>query len=103
LTPASFTRSQVLPIFVVLQCLDLLTTLVFMHQGTAEGNPLLLWILPHATAPWIGLVIVKALAILIALYCYRNGRIKALRLANTGYSLMVGWNLTAIAAAVIAR
>jgi hypothetical protein len=45
----------------------------------------------------------KLLALVIGLYCYRNGRIKALRLANTGYSLMVGWNLTAIAAAVIAR
>ena len=87
----------------ILQCLDALTTLTFLRQGVAEGNPLLVWALPYAHAPWIGLVAAKLMAALIGLYCYRNGRIKALRLANTGYSLMVGWNLTAIAAAAIAR
>jgi hypothetical protein len=103
LTDAVWTRSKALPIFVILQCLDVLTTLVFLNQGTAEGNPLLVWALPHAHAPWIGLVAAKLLAGLIGLYCYRNGRIRTLRIANTGYSLMVGWNLTAIAAAAIAR
>lgn len=87
----------------ILQCLDVLTTLVFLKLGTAEGNPLLVWAMPHTHAPWVGLAAAKLLALVIGLYCYRNGRIKALRLANTGYSLMVGWNLTAIAAAVIAR
>ena len=103
MTTAAWTKSKVLPIFVILQCLDILTTLIFLHQGTAEGNPLLVWAIPRMHAPWVGLAAAKLTALLIGLYCYRNGRIKALRLANTGYSVMVGWNLTAIAAAVIAH
>lgn len=87
----------------ILQCLDVLTTLIFLKQGTAEGNPLLVWAIPHMHAPWVGLAAAKMMALLIGLNCFRNGRIKALRLANTGYSVVVGWNLAAIAAAVIAR
>jgi len=87
---------------VVLQCLDVLTTLVFLRKGVLEGNPLLVWALPYAHAPWVGLVAAKTIATLIGFYCYRNGRTAALRMANAVYCLVVGWNLTAIAAAVVA-
>jgi hypothetical protein len=73
-----------------------------MHKGVAEGNPLLVWLLPYVHAPWMGLVSAKLTAILIGFYCYRNSRIRALRLANASYCVMVGLNLTAIAASAIA-
>ena len=103
MTAKTWTRTQALPIFVVLQCLDFLTTLVFLSKGVAEGNALLVWALPHAPAPWVGLVAAKLLAALIGFYCYRNGRITALRLANVSYFLIVSWNLMAIALTAMAR
>lgn len=96
-------RTNVLPTFVILQCLDVLTTLVFLSKGIAEGNPLLVWALPFAHAPWVGLVAAKLIATAMGFYCYRNGRITALRLANAGYFLIVGWNLSTIGAALVLR
>ena len=79
----------------------MLTTLAFLSKGVAEGNPLLVWALPYAHAPWVGLVAAKLIAMLMGLYCYRNGKITALRLANAGYFLIVGWNLCTLAAVVV--
>jgi hypothetical protein len=39
------------------------------------------------------------IAALASQYCYRSGRMKVLRRANAGYSVIVGWNLVAIAIA----
>jgi hypothetical protein len=88
-----------LPFFIVLQCLDVFTTLVFLSRGVPEGNPLVSWALAHAHAPWLGLVATKLVAAFIGQYCYRSGRMTLLRRANAGYSLVVGWNLFAIGAA----
>jgi hypothetical protein len=92
----------VLSVFIILQCLDAITTMVFLHRGVAEGNPLLIWALPHAHAPWVGLLLAKLTAALLGVWCDRNGRINTLRLANAGYVLIVGWNLTAIALTALA-
>lgn len=101
LLPAS-TRieSNALPFFILLQCLDVLTTLVFLSKGMDEGNPLVHWAISNAHAPWIGLVVTKLIAALIGQYLYRSGRMALLRRANAGYSLVVGWNLLAIGAAL---
>ena len=96
------TYTNVLPVFVILQCLDVLTTLVFLSRGVTEGNPLINSLLSLEHAPWIGLLAAKLTATLLGVYCYRNGRITTLRLANAGYFLIVGWNLIAIAATAIA-
>lgn len=98
-----WTKSNVLPFFIVLQCLDVLTTLTFLNRGMAEGNPLVGWALSSAHAPWVGLAVTKLLAALIGMYCYRSGRMTLLRRANAGYSLVVGWNLIGIAAAGLAH
>lgn len=93
------TRKNVLPVFLFLQCLDILTTLIFLSKGVREGNPLISWALPYVHTPWIGLAAVKLLAMLIGFCCYSNGKIAALRLANVGYAVIVGWNLLTIALA----
>jgi hypothetical protein len=92
-----------LSLFIVLQCLDVLTTLVFLSRGVKEGNPLVSWALSTARAPWAGLVVTKMIAAFIGQYCYRSGRMTLLRRANVGYSLVVGWNLLSIAAAAVGR
>ena len=99
----AWARENALPLFVILQCLDVLTTLVFLRAGVAEGNPLVILALTNGHAPWIGLIAVKMIAAMIGLICYRTERITALRLANAGYFLIVGWNLVAISAAALAR
>jgi len=91
------TPTNALLIFVALQCLDVLTTLIFLNHGMAEGNPVVRWALSRAYAPWVGLTISKLVAAMIGRYCYRSGRITLLRRANAGYSFVVGWNLIAIA------
>jgi hypothetical protein len=48
------------------------------------------------------LIAAKLFAVLIGIYCYRNGKFTALRIANIGYAGIVGWNLLAIATAVFA-
>lgn len=82
--------------------LDTFTTLVFLSRGMNEGNPLVSWTLFHAHAPWMGLVLTKSMAALVGLYCYRNGRMRLLRTANVGYLFVVGWNLVAIGASLLA-
>jgi len=96
-------QTRVLSLFVLLQLLDLLTTLVFISKGLTEGNPIVNWALSYASAPWVGLVVSKLIAALIGQYCYTSGRTNLLRRANLGYSLVVGWNLIGIAAALIAH
>ena len=96
-------QTNALKIFVCLQCLDVLTTLLFLSKGVAEGNPLVHWALNNSHTPWVGLVLTKLTAVLIGQYCYRSGRITLLRWANTGYSLVIGWNLIAIMAGALAR
>jgi len=103
LPPAIHTPTNALPIFVILQCMDVLTTLTFLRSGVAEGNPLMHLAIAYAHTPWVGLVITKSIAVLIGGYCYRSRRMTLLRRANAGYSLVVGWNLVAIAAAAVAR
>jgi Domain of unknown function (DUF5658) len=103
LANAVWTPTHALVLFLVLQCLDLVTTLIFLNHGMAEGNPIVRWALSSAAAPWAGLMISKLMAAMIGQYCYRSRRTSLLRLANAGYSLVVGWNLIAIAPLLLAR
>ena len=102
MTRVVFAKPNVLPVFLALQCLDVLTTLIFLSKGVREGNPLYSLALPYVHAQWIGLIAVKLLAMFIGYWCYRTGKIGTLRLANIGYSAIVVWNLLTIAAAAFA-
>jgi len=97
------TESSVLGIFIGLQCMDVLTTLVFLSRGVAEGNPLVSLALSTTHTPWIALAAAKMMAAFIGQYCYRTGRMALLRRANTGYALVVGWNLIAIGFTLFTR
>jgi hypothetical protein len=107
MTAATCTRTHpqinALRVFIGLQCLDVLTTLTFLSKGLEEGNPLVHWALNTSHMHWAGLVLTKLVAVVIGQYCYRSGRMGLLRWANTGYSLVIGWNLIAIAAGAMAR
>jgi hypothetical protein len=91
-----------LALFISLQAFDGLTTVLFLQKGVPEGNPLTAWSLSSASGHWTGLLLPKLLAALIGAYCYRHGRIRLLRRANVGYSLVIAWNLVAILASQLA-
>lgn len=91
------TPTTPLTVFIALQSLDVLTTLVFLRNGVQEGNPLVGWAISTGHTQWIGLVLTKLIAALIGQYCYRSGHPAPLRWANKAYSLVIGWNLFAIA------
>jgi hypothetical protein len=93
------TRSLALPIFAALQCLDVLTTLIFLSKGIGEGNALVAWMLPHVQAPLICLALAKLPAMTIGYYWYHRGRVNVMQLANAGYAAVVLWNVMAIATA----
>jgi hypothetical protein len=96
-------RASIFPVFFLLQCLDGLTTLIFLTKGIAEGNPLISWSMAVMHVPWAGLVAAKIMAALIGLYCSRTGRIAFLRRASVGYSAIVAWNLFALLAGAAAH
>ncbi len=82
--------------FSYLQVLDILTTLAFLLYGVQEGNPLIRMLMGAAGSPLAGLVAAKALALMLAVYCWRLRRQRVLAWANWMYALLIVWNLVAL-------
>lgn len=88
--------NQLLLQYTYLQVLDFLTTIAFLLHGVREGNPLVRYFLNTSTNPINGLLVVKFLAVLLGLYCWRMGRVKLLARINFLFALLVAWNLVAL-------
>ncbi len=82
--------------FTYLQILDVLTTMAFLLQGVAEANPLVRWALQNGTNPLYGLVMIKAAAMALALFCFWQARTKLLRRVNIFFACLVAYNIVAI-------
>lgn len=83
-------------LFLALQLLDLATTLLFLHYGVAEANPLLGNLLRFPEHRALGLFLAKAVGGGLGLYIWRSGRLRLLRRANAFFALCVAWNVAAI-------
>jgi hypothetical protein len=81
-----------------LQALDLLTTIAFLVNGVQEGNPLVRLAITASPSAMAGLLAVKALALLLGVYCWRMGRRKLLGRMNILFAALVAWNLIALIA-----
>jgi len=79
-----------------LQVLDFLTTIAFLVNGVAEGNPLVRLALGAGANPITGLLAVKFLAILLGFYCWRVGKRQLLKRINLLFAVLVAWNLVAL-------
>ncbi len=79
-----------------LQVLDFLTTVAFMMHGVREGNPLVRAAFQIAPHPLGGLLLVKALAVCLGLYCWRGGRDRLLTRMNLLFAAVVVWNIAAL-------
>jgi len=79
--------------FSYLQVLDILTTLAFLMNGVKEANPIVRLAMRLGTSPLWGLLLLKFLAIVLAVYCVRNARTRLLSRVNVFFALLVVWNL----------
>jgi len=84
-----------------LQVLDFLSTIAFLVNGVREGNPVVRMLLGAGMLgaginPIYSLLLVKFLAILLGLYCWRAGKRQLLARINLLFALLVAWNLIAL-------
>jgi len=86
-------------VFVALQLGDLATTLLFLHHGVGEANPLVAALVHVCARPALAVLVVKAVGCGLAVYAWRSRRTRLLRRANVFFALCVVWNLVAIATA----
>lgn len=77
-------------LFVILQCLDLLTTLLVLHHGGQELNPVVRSLMP-LTGRAMALFICKAT--LVAVICAFSRRKRVLLFADILYTGVVIWNV----------
>jgi len=87
-----FQSSQFLQ-FAYLQTLDLLSTVAFLLHGVGEANPLVRWSMSIAPSPVGGLLMVKAVGMLLAFYCVTTQRERLLSRMNFFYAGLIAWNL----------
>jgi hypothetical protein len=79
-------------VFVYLQLLDLLTTLVGFKLGAGEASPFIR-VLMHA-GPAMGVMASKVLALGLGALCVHAKKYHLIRWASYWYGLLVVWNLT---------
>ena len=84
-------------IFIYLQLLDLLTTLLGFRVGAAEASPFIRMLM-HV-GPAAGVVASKILAIGIGALCIKVKKPHVIRWASYWYSGLIVWNLMVMLAA----
>ena len=94
--------NQLLLHFSYLQVLDFLTTIAFMINGVKEANPLVRFALRLGPSPISGLIVVKVLAVLLGIYCWRMGRQRLLSRINIVFAMVIAWNLVALIVGTLA-
>ncbi len=88
--------NQLLLQYTYLQVLDFLTTIAFLVAGVHEGNPLVRLAFNLAPSPLSGLFIVKVMAVMLGIFCWRMGRQRTLVRINIFFAILVAWNLGAL-------
>jgi hypothetical protein len=82
-----------------LQILDLLTTVAFLMNGVKEANPIVEGMMHMTASPVTGLLLLKLIAILLGVYCWRMRKYHLLVRINILFACLVAWNLVALIAA----
>lgn len=88
---------NLLLVFIGLQVLDVLTTVLFLHNGVREANPIVRAVLAGSTSPGLALLPAKAFAIALGGFAWYTGRKGLLWKMNLLFALCVAWNLVAAA------
>jgi hypothetical protein len=88
---------NIVAIFVYLQLLDLLTTLLGFRLGAGEASPFIR-VLMHA-GPAVGVVLSKLVALGLGALCVHWKRFQVIRWASYWYGALIVWNLIVALAA----
>ena len=81
-------------IFLYLQVLDFLTTLIGMKIGLGEASPFIRWLMQ--VDPAVGLALSKILALTLGGLCLWLNKRHLVRWINYWYAGLVIWNMTLI-------
>jgi hypothetical protein len=84
-------------VFIYLQLLDLLTTLVGFKVGVGEASPFIR-VLMHA-GPATGVVLSKILALALGAFCVWANKAHVVRWISYWYGAIIVWNLSVMLAA----
>lgn len=82
-------------VFIYLQLLDFLTTLVGFKLGASEASPFIAKLI-HATSPAWGVAASKVVGLGIGGLCVALNRMKIVNWINYWYAALVVWNLSMI-------
>jgi hypothetical protein len=82
-------------VFVYLQLLDFLTTLVGFKLGASEASPFIAKII-HASSPALGVAASKVVGLGIGGLCVALNRVKLIGWINYWYASLIVWNLGVI-------
>jgi hypothetical protein len=88
----------VIHIFLYLQLLDFLTTMVGFKLGASEASPFIAKLI-HASTPAIGVAVSKALGLSIGGLCVFLNRARLVGWINYWYAGLIVWNMFIILAA----
>jgi Domain of unknown function (DUF5658) len=86
--------SPSLQVFLYLQLLDALTTLLGFRAGLVEASPFVRLLIHFG--PFAGLLADKVFAVLLAVICVWSGRSRMIRWINYWYAALVAWNIVLI-------
>jgi hypothetical protein len=90
-------KDPVIHIFVYLQVLDFVTTLLGLKLGANEASPFVAVLMHAGALP--GVLMSKVLALGLGAICLWLGKSRLLRRANYWYAAVVFWNLVVTLAA----
>ena len=83
-------------VFLYLQVLDLLTTLIGLRLGASEASPFVRWLMQ--IGPATGLIFCKLMALSLVGICFWLKKARVIRWASYWYALLVVWNCCIILA-----
>ena len=81
-------------IFLYLQVLDFMTTLIGMKMGLSEVSPFIRWLMQ--VDPTVGLALSKFIALVLGGLCLWLNKRRLVRWINYWYAGLVIWNMTLI-------
>jgi len=86
-------------IFIYLQVLDFITTMIGFKVGASEASPFIVKLM-HFTSPAIGVAASKMVALGIGGLCVATNRARLVGWINYWYAGLVVWNLSIIMTAI---
>lgn len=86
--------NRVIVVFVALQLLDIITTLLGLRAGAHEANFTVAWFMQ--LGPGAGLLVAKFLGYLILVVAVATGRTRVIRKLNYLFAGIVTWNLVVL-------